>query len=1175
MSYVHLHLHSEFSLLDGACRLADLVENTRALGQTAVAVTDHGNLCGAVDFYRLAKAGGIKPLIGCEVYVAPRKMTDKQHGADTSPFHLVLLCKNETGYQNLIYMVSRGWTEGFYNKPRVDKELLAAHSEGLIALSGCLAGELSSLLMSSDYAGAKQAALWYQSIFGEDYYIELQDHGLPEQQSVLPGLKRLAKETGIGLVATNDAHYLKKSDAATQKVLVCIQTNTTVDAPSSMEFPTEDFYQKSEEEMRALFPDCPEAIDNTAKIAEQCNFEFEFGKTKLPDFMLPEGQDHFDYLRRLSAEGFEKLYPNPTAEAKQRLEYELSTIQKMGYTDYFLIVQDFIAYAKRKGIAVGPGRGSGASSLVAYCLGITGIDPLQYDLVFERFLNPERVSMPDFDIDFCYIRRQEVIDYVIEKYGSEQVAQIVTFGTMAARAAVRDVGRALGIAYYIVDGIAKLIPRDLHITLLKALEASADLKQRYESDPQVKRLIDTARALEGMPRHSSTHAAGVVITRLPVWKYVPLMKNDNAAVTQYTMTTLEELGLLKIDFLGLRNLTVIQDAVRHIKMQKPDFEIENIPEDDKKVFAMLSKGETDGVFQLESGGVRNVLIRLRPTSIEDLTAVTSLYRPGPMESIPRYIECRHHPEKVKYRHPLLEPALRATYGVIVYQEQVTRICRDLAGYSYGQADLVRRAMSKKKHDVMDAERKKFLYGVLAPDGSILCPGAIRNGVDEKTAAEIFDEMESFASYAFNKSHAAAYALIAYRTAYLRCHYPKEFMAATISSVMDGGRAAEYIGVCRSMGIAVLPPSVNVSQLNFAPLENGIGFGLMAIKNLGMGVLTEIIREREANGLYQNFVDFCYRARSRELSRRAMESLIKSGALDGLGSTRRAMLNALDEVISRVDARQRKAMEGQLGLFGEQATANETIPEIEEYPISELSAMEREITGLYLTAHPLDSFEGMIKALKLPPIAELTDPERRSPAMNDGSLVRLLGVITGKTQKYTKAGDSMAFVQLEDRSGSIEAVVFPKLYALKINNLQEGAVVVMKGRLDIGTARDEEGDSTAERENVKLICEDIQPPVLTEEQSRQPSAEPKQTAEKAKAKSKRPGLYIRVPSRESELFTKAKRVIEVFDGQTPLYVFFENEQKLNLAPRDLWVHYNEILAKELQQILGEANVAMVQ
>lgn len=841
-NFTHLHLHTEYSLLDGACRIEGLMQRVKALGQTAVAITDHGVMYGCVDFYKAAKKAGVKPIIGCEVYVATRTRFDKVNRIDGSN-HLVLLCKNETGYKNLIKMVSVGFTEGFYNKPRVDHELLEEYHEGLICLSACLAGEIPQALLAGDYEKAKNLARYYEDLFGKgNYYIEIQDHGLDEQRTVLPLLVRLSRETGIPLVATNDAHYLEKEDSRMQHILICIQTNKTVNDDDVLEFGTDEFYVKSTDEMYELFSAWPEACENTNRIAEMCSFDFEFGVTKLPYFVAPDGMDNKEYFVKLCRDGLLRRYGADVPEdIRARLDYEISIIDRMGYINYYLIVFDFINYAKSQGIPVGPGRGSGAGSLAAYCVGITNIDPIKYNLLFERFLNPERVSMPDFDIDFCYERRQEVIDYVIRKYGADHVAQIVTFGTMAARAAIRDVGRVLDMPYGTVDGIAKLVPMEPKMTLTKALSISRELKARYDADPQVKELIDMSLKLEGMPRHASTHAAGVVITREAADEYVPLATNDGNPVTQFTMTTIEELGLLKMDFLGLRTLTVIDDAEKMIRKREPGFSMDAVPYDDQRVYAMLNAGETEGVFQMESGGMTQAVMGLQSKSLEDIIAIISLYRPGPMESIPTYIANRHNPGNVKYKTPQLEHILDVTNGCIVYQEQVMQICRELAGFSYGQADLVRRAMSKKKHDVMEKERQHFVHGNTEPGHE--CAGCVANGISETVANAIFDDMSSFASYAFNKAHAAAYAVVAYQTAYLKRHYPREFMAALLTSVLDNtGKVIEYTAECQRMGIRVLPPDINASDAGFTVEGKDIRFGLLALKNVGRNLIATVVRE---------------------------------------------------------------------------------------------------------------------------------------------------------------------------------------------------------------------------------------------------------------------------------------------------------------------------------------------
>ena len=915
--FVHLHLHTEYSLLDGCCRISSIFDAVKKNGQKAVAITDHGVMYGAVNFYKAAKTAGVKPIIGCEVYIAPRSRFDKQRALDSEYTHLVLLCKNETGYKNLIKMVSLGFTEGFYNRPRIDKELLKENSEGLIALSACLAGEIPRLLTAGDFAGAKNIALWYNEVFGKDnFYIELQDHSIIEQKRILPELLRLSRETGIPLVATNDVHYIEKQDAKIQKVLLCLKTGKKLGEENALEFKTDEFYLKSSEEMDRLFSSYEGAVENTVKIADMCNFEFEFGNIKLPLFDIGNN-DHAIYLKEKCYKGMYELYSeNEIERAKERLDFELKVIDEMGYTDYYLIVQDFVMYAKQKGIPVGPGRGSGAGSIAAYCSGITGIDPLKYGLLFERFLNPERVSMPDFDIDFCYVRRQEVIDYVVEKYGSDRVAQIVTFGTLAARNAVRDVGRVMDLPYNLCDKVAKLIPRDYHTDLSLAVSRVPELKAMYETDDSVKELIDTAIKLEGMPRHASTHAAGVVICDRNVSEYVPLSKNDEAIVTQYTMTALDELGLLKMDFLGLRNLTVIRDAENNIKKINPEFSVDNIPLNDKKTLDMMGQGLTSGVFQYESEGMTNVVRTFKPENIEDLIAILSLYRPGPMDSIPTYIHNRFHPEDIHYDTPLLKPILDITYGCIVYQEQVMQICRSLAGYSLGRADIVRRAMSKKKQSVMEAERGIFV------------DGCINNGIEKNIAEKIFNDMAAFSSYAFNKSHAAAYGYVAYQTAYLKCHYPAQYMAALITSVMENpAKVLEYITECQRIGISILPPCVNDSEEYMTVSDEGIRFGLLVIKNLGRAVVRRIIDERNTNGKYTSMYDFCVRNYSREFNRRALENLIKSGAMDSLESSRRQMLYGIESVLSAAESKSRFEIGGQMDLFSQSEEENLSFAEI--------------------------------------------------------------------------------------------------------------------------------------------------------------------------------------------------------------------------------------------------------
>ena len=1038
MSFVHLHLHTEFSLLDGACRIQKLVQRVKDLGQEAVAITDHGVMYGVIDFYRACKGAGIKPIIGCEVYVAPRGRTrfQKVHEYDAAFSHLVLLCRNEEGYRNLSYMVSQGFLEGFYIKPRIDLDLLREHCGGLIALSACLGGEIPKLLMAGDYDKAKEVALEMRELFGEDgYYLELQDHNIPAQKKVNEGILRLHEETGIPLVCTNDAHYLRREDAEMQDILMCIQMGKTVDDPGRMKFETQEFYVKSEEEMATLFP--REALDNTAKIAELCNVDFTFGKYHLPHFQLPEGwSDGYAYFEKLCLDGFRWRYPDEPSEYRKQLDYEMAMIRKMGFVDYFLIVSDFIAYAKGNGIPVGPGRGSAAGSMVSYCLNITDLDPMKYNLYFERFLNPERVTMPDIDIDFCIRRRQEVIDYVARKYGADHVAQIVTFGTMAARAAVRDVGRVLNMPYADVDVIAKQIPSGpgaLHITLEEALKLSKPLKESYDSDYKVKKLIDTAMAIEGMPRNTSTHAAGVVITSRPVSDYVPLAKNDDLVVTQYIMTTLEELGLLKMDFLGLRNLTVLDDAVKLVRRKEPDFDIHNIPEDDEATFRMISEGRTSGVFQMESSGMTGVCVGLKPHSIEDLTAIVALYRPGPMESIPRFISCKNNPEKVTYKHPSLVPILSNTYGCIVYQEQVIQIFQQLGGYSLGQADMVRRAMSKKKVKDIEKERETFLHG--DPERNIA--GCAANGIPENVAQSIYDEIYDFANYAFNKAHAVCYALVAYQTAWFKCHHPKEYMAALLTSVLDSSeKVAEYIAECKEWDIQLLPPDVNESETNFTVSPQGIRFGLAALKGVGRSVMNAMLEERVKHGPFTDFMDFCDRMFDHDLNRRVLESLIKAGAFDRMGCRRSQLMQVFGQVLDGIAASRKRNVEGQMDLFGFGGGEGEStplptlhLPDIPEYTPQELMTMEKEVTGLYLTGHPMDAYREIARkrgAVTIGSILNDFEGEEGPQRFRDGERVTVAGVIATYKTRTTRNNTLMAYVNLEDDTASMELLCFSRV-----------------------------------------------------------------------------------------------------------------------------------------------------
>ncbi len=1161
--FVHLHVHSEYSLLDGACRIKDMVKRAKELGQPAIAITDHGSMYGVMDFYKEAKKEGIKPIIGCEVYVAKRSRFDKVREFDSEIYHLILLCKNNAGYQNLIKMVSQSFIEGFYNKPRIDEALLRQHSDGLIALSACLAGAVPRALNRNDYYAAKQIALNYREIFGEgNFYLELQNHGLKEELRILPMLARLSKETGIQMVATNDCHYITQEDSRMHEILLCIQTNHTVEDDDKMDFGTDQVYIKSEAEMRALFDSYEGAIENTAKIAEQCNVEFEFGKTKLPHFDVPEGQDHYEYFKAQCYKGLREKYgENPDKKVVERLEYELSIIKRMGYVDYYLIVNDFVSYAKSVGIAVGPGRGSGAGSLAAYCIGITGIDPIKYNLLFERFLNPERVSMPDFDIDFCYVRRQEVIDYVIRKYGSDHVAQIITFGTMAARGAIRDVGRVLAMPYAQVDSVAKLVPMELGVTIQKALETSPELKKKYEESSQVKDLIDMAQKLEGMPRHASTHAAGVVITERPVSEYVPLAKNDEAIVTQFTMTNLEELGLLKMDFLGLRTLTVIKDTEKIINRAEPGFRVEDIDLYDAEVFAMMAKGQTQGVFQYESVGMKNVLMQLKPDSIEDLIAVISLYRPGPMSSIPQYIENRHHPDKIKYKHPLLEDILAVTYGCIVYQEQVMQIFRKLAGFSLGQADIVRRAMSKKKKDVMEKEHQIFIHGLVGEDGSVEVEGCIRRGISEEVASSIYSEIESFASYAFNKSHAAAYALISYQTAFLKCKYPKEYMASLITSVFDNiNKVVEYIEECKNLEIGVLPPDINESEAAFAVSGENIRFGLLAIKSLGRAPTDRILEERK-NGKFTSLYDFCKRMYTKDVQKKVVESLIKGGAFDNMGANRRQMLTVLDGIFEGLLAEKRNNIEGQMGFFDTMQTAEARepikMPELTEFSQTELLKMEKEITGLYLSGHPLSEFAELIKSQHYAKISDIVNCAREEvPKYKDGDRIKILAIISEVKLKTSKNNNTFAYVSIEDVYGTMEMMVFGSVLEKSSFLLREGNIVELHARI-----------SVREDEAPKLMCDEVvEAPKLSEigEQSG-----PQETQKPTK----NPGLYIKVKSKLSEEYERVMLLLSIFEGGTPVYIFLEDEKKLVQAPRKLWIAKNDVLIEELKNKIGERNVVL--
>lgn len=1165
MSFTHLHVHTEYSLLDGACRISKLVSRAKELGQSYLAITDHGVMYGVIDFYRECKKQGVHPVIGCEVYVAPRSRFEKTAELDREYYHLVLLCENNTGYQNLMKLVSRAFTEGFYNKPRIDRELLEKYHEGLICLSACMSGEVPKRLLSEDYKGAVESALYYQSLFGKDnYYIELQNHGITEQQRLNTQLIKLAREIGAGLVATNDCHYIRKEDHNLHDILLCMQTNSTVN-DKKMSFEAEEFYLKSEDEMRSMFSGVDEAFENTTKIAQRCNVEIEFGKRKLPDFKTPDDEDHYEYFRRKCYDGFYLHYgKSPDSSLIERLEYELSVIKNMGFVDYFLIVNDFVQYAKSRDIPVGPGRGSGAGSLCAYCIGITGIDPIKYNLLFERFLNPERVSMPDFDIDFCKDRRGEVIDYVIRKYGEDHVAQIVAFGTMQARGAVRDVGRVLDIPYAQVDKIAKMIPFSIDMTVDKALTLSAELRQSYHQDPVVKQIIDIARDLEGVPRHITMHAAGVVITDRPVSDYVPLAKSDEAVVTQFTMTTLEELGLLKMDFLGLRNLTVIHDAEVMIRRTEPDFSINDISYTDKTVYDMISTGNTDGVFQFESGGMKNVLAQLKPERFEDLIAVISLYRPGPMDSIPTYIRNRHNPELITYKHPLLEPILNVTNGCIVYQEQVMQIFRSLAGYSLGRADIVRRAMSKKKHDVMEREKQIFVNGLVNDKGEIEVEGCLRRGIDEETALSIFAEMESFASYAFNKSHAAAYAVLSYQTAYLKCHHKREYMAALLSSVIDSqNKTAQYISECHRMSISVLPPSVNESESKYTVSGDHIRFGLSAIKNLGLAFIDAIIRER-AMRPYKSFYDFCKRLNGKGLNARSLESLIKCGALDNFGYNRRQMITVSKMVLDDLEYdRRRGGGAGQISLFDMGGTSAEdeiAVPELDEFPITEKLNMEKEIAGMYLSGHPLDEYAEYSNTVNADRISDIINSE--GGRYSDRSKVRLIASVNKNKTQITKNNKMMAFADIEDRFGSCEMIVFPNILDECREALYIGSVIDIQGTLSF--KEDEEPRIIAEKITALPPAKELSNVPISSAPVKQPVNFEPQKAEK---------LYLKVRSLESSEYLKAKNILEIFPGNVKVIFYLSDKKSQLMAPQNLWTTPNPTMLGELEYQLGKGNVIL--
>ena len=1152
MSFVHLHVHTEFSLLDGACRIDRMMQRVQELGQTAIAITDHGVMYGCIDFYKAAKAAGIKPIIGCEVYVARRGMEDRVHGLDNDPYHLVLLCENRKGYENLCMLVSEAFLHGFYGKPRVDLAMLEKYHEGLICLSACLAGALPQYLMNEDYEGAKEYALKLAKIFGPNhFYLELQDHGIEEQRPVNQGILRLSRETGLPLVVTNDAHYLRKEDASMQDVLLCVQTGKTVDEENRMRFSTDEFYLKSEEELRTLFPNYSDAFENTVKIADMCNLEFVFNEYHLPSFPVPEGYTNEKYFRKLCYEGFEERYQNPPPEYLERLEYEIDVISRMGYVNYYLIVWDFIRYAKEVGIPVGPGRGSGAASIVAYCMHITEVDPMKYALIFERFLNPERVSMPDFDTDFCQERRGEVIDYVMRKYGSDHVAQIATFGTMAARGAIRDVGRALNFTYAETDIVAKKVPTTLHITLEEALKVSPDLKEMYDNDARVKQLIDTAMSLEGMPRNTSTHAAGVVITADPVCSYVPLSRNDETIVTQYTMTTIEELGLLKMDFLGLRNLTVIRDAEQQIQKFNPAFSMDRIPDDDSDTFRMLAEGKTQGVFQLESAGMTGVCVNMKASSIEDITAIVALYRPGPMDSIPKFIESKLNPKKVTYKCPELEPILKVTYGCIVYQEQVIEIFRRLGGYTMGQADNIRRAISKKKMKIIEQERKVFVYG--DPDKNI--PGCVANGISEAVAQSLYDEIVAFANYAFNKAHAVCYAVVSYQTAYLKCHYPKQYMAALMTSVLDSaGKIAGYIAECKEMGIPVLPPDINRSYDQFAVEGEAIRFGLGAVKNVGHGLIRGVTAKRQEGGAFKSMDDFIQRMGEGELNKRAVENFIKCGAFDCFGHHRSELLAVYEAMMDSAAMSRKKNLEGQMGLFAllddEEASVSVPIPKLPERSRGELMAMEKETTGIYISGHPMDDYRAMLKNTHVVSMGSLMEEDSH---YTDDQIISVAGIVQSIKMKTTRNNSVMAYVSVEDDTAAVEMLAFSNVLSQYGGYLKENTPVVITGRLSLRDDKDPQ-----------IVINRVRPMSDFEHHIQpEPEGPVRQPAVLAGS------LYLRLESSEDPRLTKVRAILNMFPGDSPVTVFFADTRQRRGTKCSL----DNRMLRELESVLGMENVVV--
>lgn len=1162
MAFAHLHLHTEFSLLDGACRIKPLSLRLKELGMNACAVTDHGVLYGAVDFYKAMQKEGIHPVIGSEVYICP-DMEDKRN-LSREYSHLILLCENAQGYRNLMELSSQGFTRGFYYKPRIDYRLLKQHHEGLIALSACLSGDLPKLLLENRYEDAKAYALMMQDLMGKDhFYIELMDHGLMEEKLVLPQLIKLSRETGIPAVATNDCHYLHKDDAKAQEVLMCIQTGKTLDDTQRMRMETTELYVKSESEMRALFPSCPEAIDQSAIIAGRCQVDFDFSKRFLPSYTPPKGESNREMLYRLCYEGFAERYPQADPVPKERLEFELQVISSMGFIDYFLIVWDFIKYAKDHGIIVGPGRGSGAGSIVAYCLNITQLDPLRYDLLFERFLNPERVTMPDLDIDFCYERRQEVIDYVARKYGQDHVAQIITFGTMAARGVIRDVGRVMGYSYKETDEIAKMVPMELNMTLEKAMSVNPVFSLAVQNDPRVKKLVDTALLLEGMPRHSGTHAAGVLITSEPVTHFVPLQTNDEIVTTQYPMGVISDLGLLKMDFLGLRTLTVIRDTLSQIAKKQIQLTPEQIPIDDPKVYALIASGDTDGIFQLESTGMRGFITDLVPENFEDIIAAISLYRPGPMASIPRFVQGKRKPESVSYLTPELKPILKVTYGCIVYQEQVMRIVRDLAGFSYGRSDEIRRAMSKKKKDVMAKEREHFVSG----DAENGVKGCIRNGIPREAAEAIYDQMTAFASYAFNKSHAASYALLSVQTAWLKLYYKAEFMAATINSFMgNSAKLASYIQYCRKHSLPLLPPDINHSEANFTveatEKGQGIRFGLGAIKSLGAKAAESLIKERYLNGPYQDIIDFCRRLDSQSLNKRAVEALIKAGCFDAFHLNRVQCMQVYEPVMDAEQQRKKRNLNGQTSLFDipdqdPVRSAQYEVPDLPEYPLPLKLSMEKEMTGVYISGHPLDPYSDVLEKLPYHSLVLEEFLEREDHGLDeDGQYVRMGGLLSSLRPKSTKNGDMMAFASLEDLTGQVDCLFFPKAYDKYASTLKIDQAYLFSGRL-----------SVQEERPISLMVESVEP--LKQSEEPQP---PVIKSDATLAKEARIKLYLEI--RKDQL-SECETLLKAMPGKVPVYIRLTEDRSLLLAPPSWWCQDAWDARATLMSLLTEEQIKVVQ